>query len=103
MPRGVGQQQGCSSRAVIVVAGCSTQDEVGTDTNRFYGSLPSTSDPQSTGHGTNTVIRNEAEPSGSIDSKLDLILGQIQELHQRMTYLQEQNDQAMALFDTASR
>ena len=71
--------------------------------NRFYGSLPSTSNPRSTGHGTNTVIRNEAEHSGSIDSKLDLILGQIQELHQRMNYLQEQNDQAMALFDTASR
>ena len=71
--------------------------------NRFYGSLPSTSNPRSTGHGNNTVIRNEAEPSGSIDSKLDLILGQIQELCQRITYLQEQNDQAMALFDTASR
>ena len=42
--------------------------------NRFYGNLPSTSNPQSTGHGTKTVIRNEAEPSGSIDSKLDLIL-----------------------------
>lgn len=67
--------------------------------NRFYGNLPSTSNPQSTGHGTKTVIRNEAEPSGSIDSKLDLILSQIQELRQS---LQEQNDQAMALFDTAS-
>ena len=100
MPCGVGQQQGCSSRAVIVAAGCSAQDEVGTDMNRFYGSLPSTSNPRSTGHGTNTVIRNKAEPSGSIE---DLIFGQIQELRQRMTYLQEQNDQAMALFDTASR
>ena len=101
MPHGVGQQQGCSSRAVIVEAGCSAQDDMGTNMNRLYGSLPSTSNPQSTGHGTNTVIRNEAEPSGSIDSKL--LFGQIQELCQRMTYLQEQNDQAMALFDTASR